>query len=306
MCDDKGGKLTVKVLVVGAGRMGSQIGCEYIIGGHTVTFLARDPVAAERRVQDGLELARGLGFTAVSSDGDFGSHTTFAQEPTGDYDLVVESLPEDLALKVSTLRPIAAQQPDAVIATNTSSLSITAIGDEIEAPERTIGIHYWNPPLLMPLVEVVAGAQTDPSVVRQMSKTLSALGKDPVIVERDVPGFIWNRLQLAVMREALWLVENAVASPEAIDHAVREGLARRWRHVGPFEAAALGGIDTWRRIGANLLPTLSHATDLAGLERWLPSDEATLDDVRRRRDAALEAELRQRPGAHSEEAVDGR
>lgn len=285
--------------------MGSQIGCEYAIGGHTVTFLARDLTAAGRRVRESLELARRLGLVTAVSDGDFGLRTTLTQEPSGDYDLVVESLPEDLALKVSMLRPIAAQQPDAAIATNTSSLSITAIGDEIRAPERTIGIHYWNPPLLMPLVEVVAGAHTDPALVRRLSETLSALGKDPVIVERDVPGFIWNRLQLAVMREALWLVENEAASPEAVDKVVREGLARRWRHVGPFEAAALGGIDTWRRIGENLLPTLSHATDLASLERWLPNDEAILDDVRCRRDAALTAELTHRPSADPERSVDG-
>jgi 3-hydroxybutyryl-CoA dehydrogenase len=137
---------------------------------------------------------------------------------------------------------VAAQTEDAVIATNTSSLSITTLGEE-------------------------------------------------VVVERDLPGFVWNRLQLAVMREALWLVENGVAPPEAVDTIVREGRARRWRHVGPFAAAALGGVDTWRRIGQNLLPVLSDAKELEGLERWLSFDEETLSDARRRRDAALASEL---------------
>jgi 3-hydroxyacyl-CoA dehydrogenase len=95
-----------------------------------------------------------------------------------------------------------------------------------------------------------------------------------------------------VMREALWLAENGVATPETVDVVVREGLARGWRHVGPFAAAALGGAATWRRIGANLLPELSDARDLEGLEQWLTADPDVLDSLRRQRDGALAAEPR--------------
>jgi 3-hydroxybutyryl-CoA dehydrogenase len=141
----------------------------------------------------------------------------------------------------------------------------------------------------MPPVEVVAGARTDPAVVARMAGTLRELGKLPVLVERDVPGFVWNRLQLALVREALWLVEEGVASPETVDAVVREGLARRWRHVGPFAAAALGGVETWKRVGENLLPELSDARDLAALDRHLPADDP--EAAAAARDAALAAEL---------------
>src|SRR5919109_641215 len=113
----------MRVLVAGAGLMGSQIGCEYALGGHDVVLQARD---------------------------------------------------------------LAAAAPDALVATNTSSLSITAIGDAIGAPERTVGVHYWNPPLFMPLVEIVAGERTSPETIAFARDAVAALGKRPVLVERDV------------------------------------------------------------------------------------------------------------------------
>jgi 3-hydroxybutyryl-CoA dehydrogenase len=278
----------VRVVVLGAGLMGAQIGCEYVAGGHDVTFVARDQEAAAERVRKASALAGRLGL-----------------EPTGSYeiaaraerpvDLVVESLPEDLELKAALLAPLA-ETP--LIASNTSSLSITALGERIGAPERTVGTHYLNPPLLMPPVEVVAGARTDPAVVERTAATLSELGKLPVLVERDVPGFVWNRLQLALVREALWLVDEGVASPETVDAVVREGLARRWRHVGPFAVAALGGVETWLQVGENLLPELSCAADLAGLDRHVALDDPQAAAAVR--DEALAEELyRERGRARS-------
>jgi 3-hydroxybutyryl-CoA dehydrogenase len=155
-------------------------------------------------------------------------------------DLLVESLPEDLELKAAVLRAALAEAPEAVVATNTSSLSISAIGDAIGAPGRTVGTHYLNPPLLMPPVEVIAGVRTAGRTVDLVRQTLVALGKLPVVVRRDVPGFVWNRLQFALVRECAWLVEQGVASAQDVDTVMREGLARRWRRVGPLRAVALG------------------------------------------------------------------
>jgi 3-hydroxybutyryl-CoA dehydrogenase len=110
-------------------------------------------------------------------------------------------------------------------------------------------------------------------------------------VQRDVPGFVWNRLQFALVRECVWLVEQGVASAETIDEVMRAGLARRWRHVGPFRAMALGGIDTWNRSAANIVPELSTAAalpDLNGFARMAGDLEADA----RARDAALARELR--------------
>ena len=119
-----------------------------------------------------------------------------------------------------------------------------------------------------------------------------ALGKRPVLVDRDVDGFVWNRMQLALLREAVWLVEHGVASPRTVDEIVRDGLARRWRYTGPFQTAALGGADTFERVAANLWPVLSCTTELEDLRRWLDESPDVTGPVRERRDQGLAAELR--------------
>jgi 3-hydroxybutyryl-CoA dehydrogenase len=120
---------------------------------------------------------------------------------------------------------------------------------------------------------------------------LTGIGKRPVRVERDVPGFIWNRLQFALLREALWIVENSVASPDTVDEIVRHGLARRWRLTGPFETVALGGVDTFAAVANNLFPHLSSATAAGDLRVWTVSDEGALAAARERRDQELAREL---------------
>jgi 3-hydroxybutyryl-CoA dehydrogenase len=124
-----------------------------------------------------------------------------------------------------------------------------------------------------------------------MVEVLEHLGKLPVVVRRDVPGFIWNRLQFALVRECVWLVENGVATAEAVDVVVREGLARRWRRVGPMRAIALGGVDTWNVSGRNIVPELSTTSALPDLRSVAIVDGDAAADAAAR-DAALAAELR--------------
>jgi 3-hydroxybutyryl-CoA dehydrogenase len=143
----------------------------------------------------------------------------------------------------------------------------------------------------MPTVEVVSGELTSVETVSFACRTAIALGKLPVLVQRDVPGFLWNRLQFALVRECVWLVENGVASAEDVDTVMREGLARRWRHVGPLRAIALGGIDTWNRAGRNVVPELSTMTHLPDLD-GIAIVDGDLEADTRARDAALAHELR--------------
>jgi 3-hydroxybutyryl-CoA dehydrogenase len=284
------------VVVVGSGLMGSQIAAEYALGGHTVHCLARRPEATAERTAEAFATALRLGLHDAAATSAAAARLTvvgeLAEIPA--CDLVVESIPEDLALKGEVLTPVAAHFPAAVIASNTSSLSIGEIGEACAAPERTVGTHYWNPPLLMPLVEVVAGPRSTPQAVELARGAVASCGKRPVLVQRDVPGFIWNRLQHALLREALWIIDNGVATPEAVDEVVRFGNARRWEHVGPFAAAALGGIDTWQRVAGELFPVLSNADAAGDLGRGLWADEAALARIAAERDAELARDLRER------------
>ncbi len=275
--------------------MGAQIGVEYALGGYEVALHARDLGATQARVGAAFALLRSHALRAPDEIETAAGRVQATADLTGaanDAEILVESLPEDLELKAALLRTaIAAAAPDAVVATNTSSLSITAIGEAIGAPDRTVGTHYLNPPLLMPPVEVIAGMQTSEETVALAFETLASLGKLPIVVERDVPGFVWNRLQFALVRECAWLVENGVAAAEDVDTVVSEGLARRWRHVGPLRAIALGGVDTWNRSGRNIVPELSTRPELPDLrEIAITGGDVAADAAAR--DEALAQELR--------------
>jgi 3-hydroxybutyryl-CoA dehydrogenase len=284
-----------RVALVGAGLMGSQIGCEYALAGCEVVWIVRDRAAAQARIDAALELVAHHGLADAAAVELARERMSFGGEPDAGevaLEVIVESLPEDLALKAEVLAPLLAAHPDATLATNTSSISISALGEAAGAPERIVGTHYWNPPLLMPLVEVVAGERTPAAPRDRLTALLRAIGKRPVLLDHEVPGLLWNRLQLAVLRECLWLVEHGVATPEAIDEVMRDGLARRWRLTGPFETVGLGGARTFDAIAANLFPLLSDAASTSGFGPHVPSDPRRLAQLRERRDEALAAELR--------------
>jgi 3-hydroxybutyryl-CoA dehydrogenase len=280
----------MNVVVAGPGLMGAQIGVEYALGGHEVVFLARNAETARARVNTAFELAAEHQLApaeAISAGRGRVRVVDAVSELDPAADLVVESISEDIDAKVALLRDLARQLPNAILASNTSSLSITEMGDGARVADRLIGTHYWNPPLLMPLVEVITTDRVRPDIVPAITTLLSGLGKRPVLAERDVPGFIWNRMQLALLREAVWLAENGVASPAAIDQVVREGLARRWRYTGPFQTAALGGAATFERIANNLWPVLSNADQLSDLRQWLTLDPDVTRRDREARDRGL-------------------
>lgn len=285
----------MNIVVAGPGLMGSQIGAELAIGGSNVTFLVRRPDEATRRVDAAFDLAASLGLWPAEAVAAGRGRTTYADavdrlDP--DAGLFLESIVEERDPKVSLLAKAAERLPRAVLASNTSSIGIAELGEGSGAPERVLGMHFWNPPLLMPLVEVISGPATDPAHVETVVGLVRAIGKRPVVVDRDVPGFVWNRLQLALLREAVWIVENGVASPGVVDEIVRDGLARRWRYTGPFQTAALGGPATFTRVADNLWPVLSTATGVEALDRWLESDPDALAAVKAARDAGLLDDLK--------------
>lgn len=177
-------------------------------------------------------------------------------------DVVVEAAPERLDLKRKIFSEAAASAPShAIFASNTSVIPITHIGEELPpaARARLVGTHWWNPPYLVPLVEVVRTEYTDPGVFEKMFELLCRVGKRPVKVRRDITGFIGNRLQYALWREAFSLIESGVCDAETIDTVVKNGFGMRFPVLGPMENADLIGLELARDIYGIVVPDLSCA-----------------------------------------------
>lgn len=197
-------------------------------------------------------------------------------QPTADLaalaecDFVIESLPEELDLKRSTLASLEEiVRPETTIASNTSALPITLLQQGLKHPERIVGMHWAEPCHLTRFLEVIRGNETSEASAESAAELGRTLGKDPTIVLRDVPGFIVNRLAYAMYREAFWLLENGVADVETIDRAF-VGAISVWANVaGPFRWMDLTGLPAYAEAMARLLPELSQSTEVPPLMREL-------------------------------------
>lgn len=167
---------------------------------------------------------------------------------------VFEAAPEKLPLKQNIFAEIEEHAPaDAILASNTSVIQITKIMEGLKGRNRALGTHWWNPPHMIPLVEVIKTEWTDPEMATRMIALLESAGKTPVLVEKDVPGFIGNRLQHALWREAISLVENGICDAEAVDTVIKSSFGRRLAVLGPLENADLVGTDLTLDIHENVL-----------------------------------------------------
>jgi 3-hydroxybutyryl-CoA dehydrogenase len=182
--------------------------------------------------------------------------------------LVIEAIPEVLAAKHALYAQLeAVLAPDAIIASNTSGFPPDALAAHMHRRARFLVAHFWNPPHAIPLVEVVPGSATDPAVTERSVRLLAGTGAEPVVLQAAIPGFIGNRLQFAVLREALHIVRSGAATPETVDAVMKACLGRRYSIMGPFESADLGGLHTLAGIGANLMPELAKDEDVLALMR---------------------------------------
>jgi 3-hydroxybutyryl-CoA dehydrogenase len=256
------------VAVVGAGTMGHGLALQFARHGAGVTLVDhRESNLDDARagIDDALDFLDSEGWLDADPDAvrDLIEYTLDTAAAVADAELVVETVSEDLTVKADVFRTVADAAPDdAVLATNTSGIPVTDIGGTVpDAADRVVGCHWWNPPYLLPTVEVVRGAETSDGTVDRTAAFVEAVGREPIRVERDVPGFVWNRIQFAVLRECTHLVAEGVASLEDVERAVRDGYALRTAVVGPFETADLAGLDLFRSIAANLYPHLSDADE---------------------------------------------
>jgi len=263
--------------VVGSGRTAPTIAAAFATAGLQVRLAARDAA----RARAAAELAStwsgrhvepcALGESAVAGSG-----------------LVLETITENHDAKAALYRDLERWAASgAVLATNTSSLSITALAAGLAAPERFAGLHFLHRAHETAVVEIIAGERTAEPAIATLRDLATRMGKTPVVARRDVPGFVWNRLQFALLRECLHLIDEGVADAATIDAAICEGLAPRWLATGPLATADIGGIRTFATIAEQLFPVLSAAHEvtpaLAARERfyeWTPASEAAVAALR--------------------------
>jgi len=256
-----------EIAVIGAGLMGHGIAQVFAEAGHSVRLFDID-----RPTLDGARDHISANLTALGRD----PSAVERVQPTFDLrqavrraSFVLECVREDLATKQKLFAEIEALAPtQAVLATNTSVIPIGAITSELAFPERALGAHWWNPPYIVPLVEVIGSDRTSDRTIKETIGLLRRVGKLPVHVRRDVPGFIGNRLQHALWREAMSLVDEGVCDAATVDTVVKSSFGPRLGVLGPLENADLVGLDLTAAVHRYLLPHLSQATEPSpGLER---------------------------------------
>jgi len=233
-----------RVAVVGAGVIGGGWALHYLRMGLDVDVY--DPAPQARRdllgmLEDKWPLLERMGLRPGASPARIVLHENM-EAAVGPADLVQENSPEDGALKRRVLADIdRAARPDAVIASSTSGFAMTMLQADCARPERCVVGHPFNPPYLIPLVEVVGGERTDPAAVEWLAAFYAAAGKRPLRLTRELPGFVGNRLQEAMWREALHMVANGEATVEEIDESIAYGPGLRWAQMGPCLTFHLAG-----------------------------------------------------------------
>jgi 3-hydroxybutyryl-CoA dehydrogenase len=242
-----------RAAVIGAGLMGHGIAQVLALG--RLDVVVHDPVA------EALETVRGriaANLEALGSAAEVGvGLERDLVAAVADAEWVFEAAPENLALKQEIFERLdRAAPPHAVLATNTSVMRVGDIAARARGRGRIVGTHWWNPPFLVPLVEVVQGPDTNPATVDRTIALLRSLGKTPVHVRRDVAGFVGNRLQHALWREAFDLVDKGVCDAETVDTVIKAGFGRRLPVLGPMENADLVGLDLTLAIHEYVLPQL--------------------------------------------------
>ncbi|HEV7390037.1 MAG TPA: 3-hydroxyacyl-CoA dehydrogenase NAD-binding domain-containing protein [Burkholderiales bacterium] len=244
------------VVIIGGGIMGGDIAIIFAANGwdvHVMSPSAKTREALPPRIEAGLKK---LGAGAAKA-GRVKAYPKLADIDWAGVNMVVEAATEDLALKQRLFAEVEALAgADVPIASNTSNFQIGEIGKTLKHRSRVLGLHFFMPAHLVPLVEVVSSDATDPSVAESMMDLMKRLGKAPIWVKKDVPGFVGNRIQHAMMREALYLIQDGIVSPEGVDTAVRYGFGFRFIACGPIMQKEMSGWDTNFYVASALYPHL--------------------------------------------------
>jgi 3-hydroxybutyryl-CoA dehydrogenase len=309
----------LRVAVLGAGTMAPGIAAAFATAGHDVRLWSRTRERAAEAIERAADMARFLAEQELAiASGAADRRLTLAEDlgELASADVVVEAVAEQLAAKRELLAAVdEVLPPAALLATNTSGLRVSDIAEGLAHADRVVAMHFWNPAHLMPLVEVGGGRATAPATVDRAVLLAQGIGKQPVRLEREALGFLGTRMQQAVVREAIALLEAGVASAEDIDLAVRTSFGIRFPIIGPLESADLSGLDVIESIHRYLLADLDRSTEPQaaltervaagalgtkserGFHDWTRRDAA---EIVRRRDEELVRRLRLLGGRRKE------
>jgi 3-hydroxybutyryl-CoA dehydrogenase/5-formyl-3-hydroxy-2-methylpyridine 4-carboxylate dehydrogenase len=257
----------MRAAVIGLGTMGPGIAVTLARAGMDVSAYDAAPAQRERAPQGFAAAKSALDALAVP---DRGTGAPIAVAETlaacvAGAELVIETVPEQLELKIKVFGEIeAAVGPGCILASDTSGIPITKIQAGCRRPERVVGMHWSNPPHLIPMIEVIPGERTDPAVTQAMIGIVRQTGHLPITIRKDVAGFVENRVLYAVMRECLDLVEQGVIDPADLDACVSWGIGYKLAVVGPMALLDMAGLDIYQAVASYLNRELCSRSDVAG------------------------------------------
>lgn len=301
------------VAVAGTGMMGPGIAATFALAGRQATIVSRTAENAAKGVTTAKSLIEVLAKNGLADPAQAkaaAGQLLPSVDPEGaarSAQLFVESIAESLPIKQDYFARLDKAAPDTILCSNTSGISITEIAAKCAKPERVLTTHFWNPPYIMPLVEVVVGKRTDMKIAEQVMALLNACNKVPVLVRKDVPGQLGNRIQHAMIRECMHIVAEGIATAEDVDLAVKAGVGLRFPVYGVFEHADMVGLDLVKAVQDYVVPDLSTVRGAAAIhnakiekgETGVKAGKGFLDwpagkaeAVRARRDAFLMQFLR--------------
>lgn len=268
-----------KIAIIGSGVMGSGIAQSFAVSGYYVTIndIKEELLYhAQNRISENLSLLMEEGALTDREKQSTLAKITYSVDLEGavrDADFIIEAIPEVIELKLNLYQQLEEIiKPDAIVASNTSTFPISQLMEKASFAERMVITHFFNPGHLVPLVEIVQHDETKPEIVKTTMDLMRKIGKSPILLKKEIAGFIANRLQTALMREAFYLLKEGVADAEDIDTAITAGPGFRWAFTGPIEIADFGGLDTWQRVFDNVSPVLDQSKEAPELIRDLVAE----------------------------------
>ena len=258
------------ISVAGAGTMGASLAQTFALFGYDVKVFDIYETAlekAKRLVDLNQETWIKQGIVTQTQSDDLKKKIVYTNDLQAlkNSDFLIEAILENLDVKHTFWKEVSALvRPDAILCSNTSGLSITAIAEAVEHPERFAGMHWMNPPHIIPLIEVIQAKLTSDETIQVVYDFALELKKKPVKV-KDAPSFVLNRIQQAILREALYIVQEGIATPEGVDDVMKYALGFRYAAFGPFEICDLGGLDIHNNISKYTFPDLCDAKEPFGL-----------------------------------------